>query len=79
MLLVWIGVLIPLKMKILLFIMLFFVLGALLIISNNNLALIDRGNFNTFSDLYVSWLNGVYSNTYSLTGKIIQLDWLPKK
>ena len=65
-------------MKIVLFLLIFFVLGALLIISNNNLALIDGENFNTFSFLYSNWLNGVYSNGVSLTGKIIQLDWLPK-
>lgn len=59
--------------------MIFFLLGALLIISNNNLALINRNNLKTFSDLYVGWLDDIYSNTYSLTGKIIQLDWLPKE
>ena len=58
--------------------MIFFILGALLIISNNNLALIYKDNFKTFSVLYAGWLNRVYSNGYSLTGKIIQLDWLPK-
>ena len=65
-------------MKILLFIMIFFILGALLIISNNNLALINQTNLKTFSVLYVKWLNDIYSNGYSLTGRIIQLDWLPK-
>lgn len=58
--------------------MIFFLLGALLIISNNNLALVNKGNLETFSVLYSAWLNNVYSNTYSLTGKIIQLEWLPK-
>ncbi len=66
-------------MKIFLFIIIFFILGALFIISNNNLALINKGNLNTFSVLYVKWLDDIYSNTYSLTGKIIQLDWLPKE
>ena len=59
--------------------MVFFILGALLIISNNNLALISKSNLKTFSVLYVNWLSDIYSNSYSLTGKIIQLDWLPKR
>jgi hypothetical protein len=59
--------------------MIFFILGALLIISNNNLALIYKSNLKIFSGLYVKWLNDVYSNGYSLTGRIIQLDWLPKE
>jgi hypothetical protein len=58
--------------------MIFFVLGALIIISNNNLALIEKTNFKTFSTLYVKWLNDIYSNSYTLTGKVIKLDWLPK-
>ena len=65
-------------MKIILFILIFFILGALLIISNNNLALIHKDNMNTFTFLYGKWLDDIYSNSYSLTGKVIQLDWLPK-
>ena len=75
----WIGALLQYRMKIILFIMIFFILGGLLIISNNNLALIYPENFDTFSGLYSEWLNNVYSNSYSITGKIIQLDWLPKE
>lgn len=59
--------------------MIFFILGALFIISNNNLALIKRENIQIFSNLYSKWLNDIYSNTYSLTGKVIQLEWLPKE
>ena len=66
-------------MKILLFVMIFFILGALLIISNNNLAMYSSENVDTFLGLYVSWLDGVYSNTYSLTGKVIELEWLPRQ
>jgi len=66
-------------MKILLFAMMFFILGALLIISNNNLALYNSTNVNTFLGLYYNWIDGIYVNTYTLTGKIIELDWLPKQ
>ena len=65
-------------MKIVLFVMVFFILGALLIISNNNLALYNPLNVKTFLNLYSNWLDGVYSNSLSLSGKIIELDWLPK-
>ena len=66
-------------MRVILFIVIFFILGALFIINNNNLALIHKENIGSFSSLYLNWLDNIYSNTYSLTGKIIQLDWLPKK
>jgi hypothetical protein len=59
--------------------MIFFILSALLIISNNNLAFYDYNNIETFSVLYSNWLEDVYANTYSLTGKVIELDWLPKE
>ncbi len=66
-------------MKIVLFVMIFFILGALLIISNNNLALYNPSNVKIFLNLYSGWLDDVYSNSLSLTGKVIELDWLPKK
>ncbi len=69
----------PPKMKIFLFIIIFFLLGALLIISNHNLSFICGENVSLFSDLYMGWLNKVYSNAYSMTGKIVQLEWLPKR
>ena len=59
--------------------MIFFVLGALLIISNNNLALCMPSNVDTFTGMYVDWLDGVYGNALSLTGKVIELEWLPRE
>ena len=65
-------------MRLLIFVIIFFILGALVIISNNNLALYNKENLEIFSQLYINWLDDVYSNVYNLTGKIIELDWLPK-
>jgi hypothetical protein len=59
--------------------MVFFILGALLIISNNNLALYNHSNVKIFLNFYSNWLDDVYSNSLGLTGNIIELDWLPKK
>ncbi len=64
-------------MKLLLFTMLFFVLSALLIISNNNLAMYKQENIGKFSELYLNWINTLYLNAQILTGEVVKLDWLP--
>jgi len=62
-------------MKILIFILIFFILGALLIIENNNLAMHKQENIKIFSELYVKWINNIYINFQSLTGEIVKKNW----
>jgi len=57
----------------------FLMLSALLIISNNNLALYKEENRESFFGLYFSWLDQVYTNVYTITGKIIEMKWIPDK
>jgi hypothetical protein len=65
-------------MRIFLIVILFFVLGALLIIANGDLALVESGNFETFSKLYLGWLDGIYDNLKTLTGNAAESSWLPE-
>jgi hypothetical protein len=65
-------------MKLLIFVFLFFVLGALLIISNYELSFYEEGNAEKFSEHYVNWLDGIYSNFQSVTGYVVEMDWMPK-
>ncbi len=65
-------------MKFLIFLMIFFILGALLIISNNNLALHSKENLENFFRLYVKWLNDIFSNIKTITGDVVNLKWFPK-
>ena len=65
-------------MKFLIIILMFFIFSGLLIISNNNLALNNSENFNEFLGLYGQLINQLYLNLQILTGKIVQLDWVPK-
>jgi len=60
------------------FLLIFFILGALIIISNNNLALYKDKNIYEFKNLYFAWIDNVLKNTQIITGKIIKLDWLQK-
>lgn len=64
-------------MKFLLFLIMFFVTSALLIISNENLKFNEEGNFELFKESYVEWLNQIYSNTQTITGNVVELDWTP--
>ena len=65
-------------MKIFIFILMFFIIGALLIISNNNLAMCKPENVEKFSELYVEWIDQIYLNAQGLTGEVVKLNWLPK-
>ena len=65
------------QMKILIFILMFLIIGALFIISNNNLAMYKQENIDRFSELYFEWFNQIYVNTQTLTEEVLKLNWLP--
>jgi|TARA_Y100000310_G_C20222740_1_gene596498 hypothetical protein len=65
-------------MKFLIIVFMFFVIGALIVLANNNLTLYDDENIEEFSELYVEWLNRVYSNSRDITGQVISLNWFPE-
>lgn len=65
------------QMKILIFILMFLIIGALFIISNNNLAMDKQENIDRFSELYLEWFNQIYVNTQALTGEVLKINWLP--
>lgn len=65
-------------MKILMIVIMFFVIGALFIISENNLYMGKAEDSGKFSKLYSAWLDNIFSNIKSVTGYVINLDWLPK-
>ena len=64
-------------MKIFLFFFMFFILGALLIVSNNELFIFERADFEKFTSFYLDWADALYSNLAEITGKIIAINWMP--
>lgn len=54
-----------------------FVISALLIVSNNNLALADSHNRELFWDQYHNWLSVTFDHGLELTGYVVRSDWLP--
>ena len=52
-------------------------LGALFIISTNNLHLNTTSDLKTFSDVYANWLDEVFDNIKNTTGYAINLKWGP--
>ena len=64
-------------MRTALFILMFFVFGGLLIISNNNLAMNQKENVSHFTELYIDWMNHIYINLQSITGNVVKLNWFP--
>jgi hypothetical protein len=64
-------------MKIVLFIMIFLLVGAFFIISNGNLHLANKVEFNQFASAYYSWFGQIFSNAGHVTGYAIRMDWLP--
>jgi hypothetical protein len=65
-------------MKFLMIILMVLVLGALLIVSNNNLALSDSKDVKEFSSIWVDWTEKIFSNVGEITGNAVKLDWTPE-
>ena len=56
---------------------LFFVIGALFIISNEDLSLISPEKRADFVRLYGLWLSSISENIQKITGQVIAADWIP--
>jgi hypothetical protein len=59
-------------MKIILFIIWFLLIGAFLIISNENIYLNNSQNINHFFNIYSIWLNNMFINSENLIGNVIK-------
>lgn len=62
-------------MRLIILIVSFFLIGALLIIGNNNLEMYKTENLPIFGNLYLSWLNNTFHNFQKITGEVVQLNW----
>jgi hypothetical protein len=66
-------------MKIAIILIKFLFIGALFIVSNNNLYLSNSQDMSTFTELYYNWVDGLFDNTKQLAGYVVKSEWLPGK
>lgn len=66
-------------MKTVMIILIFFLIGAFIIVNNGNLHLSKSDEFSKFGNQYYSWLKQISSNTAQITGNIVNIEWLPKE
>lgn len=64
-------------MKLYLIIVKLFVISALLIVSNYNLALKDADNRELFFNAYYGWLSTTFDKGLYVTGYVVRSEWLP--
>tara|TARA_Y100000034_G_C6625867_1_gene273005 strand:+ start:72 stop:281 length:210 start_codon:yes stop_codon:yes gene_type:complete len=62
-------------MRVLVFAFLFLFLGAMFIVTENKLALVNPDDFQEFSSVYMGWFDSVYVNLQSLTGEVVRMEW----
>jgi len=64
-------------MKVSLIVLKLLFLGALFIISNQELYLKDTSDRDTFLNLYSSWLNTLFEQGLKVTSYVVKFEWLP--
>lgn len=65
-------------MKLTIFIMKFLFIGALFIVSNQNLHLKNPDELSQFADLFIAWLSTILSHASKITGYVANSEWLPQ-
>jgi len=56
----------------------FIFIGALFIVSNQNLHLKNPEELSQFIDLFVAWLSTILSHASKITGYVANSEWLPQ-
>ncbi|MBS3082160.1 hypothetical protein J4416_04490 [Candidatus Pacearchaeota archaeon] len=65
-------------MKVILIVVKIFVIAALLIISNQSLAISDSSNRQHFVDEYSVWISHLVENSLSIVSYVVKNEWLPE-
>lgn len=66
-------------MKIIMFVIVFLLIGAFFIISNNNLHLGDTEQREQFMQSYHGWFVKIADNAIGISGYVVKMDWLPEQ
>jgi len=66
-------------MKIVLFVVIFLLMNAFLIISNNDLKINNTENIKQVFSLYGDWTKKLSENFGQITGNVVELEWAPDK
>jgi hypothetical protein len=64
-------------MKLFMLVVMFFLMGAFFIISNENIKLNTKENVDLFFNHYNQWLLEVGSQGYNIVGYVVKMEWLP--
>lgn len=64
-------------MRAVFFVLIFLLIGAFFIISNENLHLRSNEDFMKFGNSYYAWFGKLYENIGSIGGFIVKTEWLP--
>jgi len=64
-------------MKTLMFIVMFLLIGAFFIISNQNIQLNSSENVELFFKKYARWIDDLIENGKVVSGYVVKMEWLP--
>ncbi len=64
-------------MRILQVLIIFLLIGAFFIVSENNLALKNEDERLEFGRMYSKWVANVIDNGKEITGYVVKMNWLP--
>ena len=61
------------------FLIMFLLIGAFFIISNENIKLNSSKNIGEFFSLYGGWVDNLAGNGKTVLGYVVKMEWLPNK
>ena len=64
-------------MKVIIVVMKFLFIGALYIISNQNIHILDPGQLSYFFASYSVWLVSLFTSAQGMTGYLSKVEWFP--
>jgi hypothetical protein len=54
------------------------IFGALFIVSNHDLALVDNNDRDIFYEKYSLWIGDMFNQGVDITGYVVKSEWLPE-
>jgi len=64
-------------MKLIMFILLFLLVGGFFIISNENIKINNKENLDVLIKLYGTWFDQLIDNSRTAVGYAVKMEWLP--